>query len=53
MLTLLEKLIDDLTKTTSLSRKEIIKMYKEEMQETEFEEEAVHNVYTRVEYMML
>lgn len=49
----LEKLIQDLTSTTSLSKAQIIKMYNQEMKETEFEEEAIHNVYTRIEYMML
>ena len=49
----LEKLIQDLTSTTSLSKAQIIKMYNQEMKETEFEEEAIHNVYTRIEFMML
>lgn len=53
MLNALDKLIEDLTSTTSLTKAQIMKMYNEEMKETEFEEEAIHNVYTRVEFMML
>ena len=52
MMTLLEKLICDLTNFTTLDEKKITKMYEEELKAVENEEEAAHNVSMRIKYMM-
>ena len=52
MMTVLEKLICDLSNFTTLNENKIIKMYEEELKNAESEEEAAHNVRMRVEYMM-
>lgn len=53
MMTILEKLICDLSNFTSLNENKIIKMYEEELKDAESEEEAAHNVRIRVKYMMI
>lgn len=52
MMTVLEKLICDLSNFTTLNENKIIKMYEEELKNSESEEEAAHNVRMRVKYMM-
>lgn len=52
MMTVLEKLICDLSNFTTLNENKIIKMYEEELKNAESEEEAAHNVRMRVKYMM-
>lgn len=52
MMTVLEKLICDLSNFTTLNENKIIKMYEEELKDAESEEEAAHNVRMRVKYMM-
>ena len=51
-MTVLEKLICDLSNFTTLNENKIIKMYEEELKDAESEEEAAHNVRMRVKYMM-
>jgi hypothetical protein len=51
-MTVLEKLICDLSNFTTLNENKIIKMYEEELKNAESEEEAAHNVRMRVKYMM-
>jgi hypothetical protein len=52
-MTVLEKLICDLSNFATLNEKQIIKMYEEELKEAESEEEAAHNVRMRVKYMII
>lgn len=52
MMTVLEKLICDLSNFTTLNENKIIKMYEEELKNAKDEEEAAHNVRMRVKYMM-
>lgn len=50
----LKKLIKELENFTTLNEKKIIAMFKEELKETnDNEEEAAHNVRMRVKYMMM
>ena len=51
-MTVLEKLICDLSNFTTLDKNKIVKMYEEELKEAENEEEAAHNVRMRVKYMI-
>ena len=47
----LEKLIEEITSYTCLKAKDVEKMFKEELAETDTEEEAAHNVRMRVKYL--
>lgn len=50
-MTVLEQLISTLTVYTTLTEKEITKMFREELKECNGDEEqAVKNVHTRVDY---
>lgn len=50
----LKKLIKELENFTTLNEKKIIAMFKEELKETNGnEEETAHNVRMRVKYMMI
>ena len=51
-MTVLEKLICDLSNFTTLNENKIIKLYEEELKNAENEEEAAHNVRMIVKYMM-
>ena len=52
-MTVLERLIKELTTTTTLGKKTIKKLYSQEFKECKNEEEAARKVHQRVEYLIL
>ena len=52
-MTILEKLIKELTTETTLSEKKIKQLFNEELKETNSEEEAAKNVRTRVKFLFI
>ena len=52
-MTILEKLIKELTAETTLSEKKIKQLFNEELKETNSEEEAAKNVRTRVKFLFI
>lgn len=52
-MTVLERLIKELTTTTTLDEKTIKKLYNQEFEKCKDEEEAARKVHKRVEYFIL